>query len=64
MARKVQGRMHARRGTTEFSWCGRKIVGVEPHGQEVRRSHITTDESKVTCGSCRNNSGMAMGLHR
>jgi hypothetical protein len=56
---KTAGSIHAQRGRTVVTLCGRRIVGVTPRPQEVRRDLISSDPTKVTCRSCRANLGLA-----
>ena len=60
---KSMGNTHARRARSELTLCGRRIVGVSPRPQEVRRELTTTNPAKVTCKSCRSHLGLAPPLH-
>lgn len=60
---KTAGSIHAQRGRTAVTWCGRRIVGAAPRHQEVHRALISSDPDLITCRSCRANLGLALPIH-
>jgi hypothetical protein len=56
---KASGSVHAPRGRSAFTLCGRRVVGITPRAHEVSRDKVSSDQTKVTCRSCRANLGLA-----